>query len=74
MNFPNKVQVLPVSATVSPVTHDAEVAVNNASKKEIFWWPVWDIGSISNKEPTSIKSKNPKNIILVGVNFFLSRM
>ena len=63
--------VVPVSTTVNPVTHKAEVDVNNASIKE-SWTPfVTAIGSLSKKVPITMSIKNPVTNTREGVNAFV---
>lgn len=50
--WPNIDQWVPVSTTVNPVTLTADVAVKNASTKEIGS-AAWETGSMSNEVPTA---------------------
>ena len=53
--------------TISPVTHTADVDVNNASTKEHP--PTFDIGSIRSNAPVRITDRNPIASIRGGDSF-----
>ena len=55
-----------ISTVVNPVTHTAEVLVNNELIK-LSHVPDWlEIGSDSNNEPIKIIIKNPESILILG--------
>jgi len=59
---------VPVSTTARPVTHVADVAMNNASIKEIFS-STDAAGRLSSIVPAAISITNPSDKTLGGVNF-----
>jgi len=65
---------LQVSNTTKPVTHVADVDVNNALRKDMLLPLLLEIGNINNNVPISIMSANPKaiacaaDILLVDIN------
>lgn len=62
---PNPDQKTGVSVTISPVTHVADVAVNNASTNEARS-PSVAIGRESNPVPAAIVARNPSATICPG--------
>lgn len=53
--WPKVEKYVPVSTTIRPVTHTAEVAVNNASIKDKLLPFCEEMGSINKKAPHKIK-------------------
>ena len=56
-----------VSWTTSPVTQVADVAVNNASRKDAPPGPRVEKGSISKRAPHRISARKPNIMIWAGV-------
>lgn len=71
--WPKSEKVVPVSTTVSPVTHRAEVAVNSASRKERGWPFAEAIGKLNKIVPIAIIATNPNTSALDGVSQFDER-
>ena len=62
---PNTVQLVKVSATMSPVTQVAEVAVNRQSKNDVL--PLFEEnGSHSSSVPARIIIRNPRHSVRAG--------
>jgi hypothetical protein len=56
-----------MSTTASPVTHTADVEINNPVIGLGHVPLVTEIGKVSNKAPTVITARKPKHIVLAGV-------
>ncbi len=64
--WPNPVQCVAVSTTVSPVTQTADVAVNSASKKFVTDPERDEIGSMSNPVPSSVATAKAATTLRAG--------
>ena len=63
---PNSVKCVPVSTTTRPVTQEADVAVNSASKK-LSGSPWEAMGNISSSAPRRATHKKPSGRIRMGL-------
>jgi hypothetical protein len=63
--WPNRVRSLPVSTTIKPVTHEAEVAVNKASIKPRAFFVV-EAGSMRSPVPIHINKAKAATETLAG--------
>ena len=68
--LPKKLQVEAVFTTTSPVTHVAEVAVNNAVVSGTETLAIVEIGSLSKTVPITMIAKKPNARLLAGLNVF----
>jgi hypothetical protein len=59
MSWPTALKKVPVSATTSPVTQTADVAVKTASMKRIGWPSAETAGSDSRQAPSRMIRANP---------------
>ena len=69
-DYPKVEKSPPVSSTVNPVTHVAEVAVNKALIKPILFPALEAEGKLRSIVPTAIAERNPNTNTLGGDRFF----